>query len=177
MKPIHILQNNKHLNDQEFIYYFEHKVLYTIRKYNLLDKKQKQEISIKDLLEKDKIGNIIISHDCLDDISLKVLEVFMKKNAKKELKTLLPSINDRNKKVIRPFYFVSRKEIELYIKLKKINKYHIKNNRENKTLQRKYNDIDNSSKLLISWLDSLEQKHPEVKNAIVNSLLRIEKFL
>jgi len=148
------LQNGKSLNEQQFINYFEKKVLYTIRKFSLFQNSQKP--SIKDLFKIKKFKSLIISKECLDDISVKIIESLMKKQGTNKLESLLP----KSKNIIRPFYLISKKEIELYAKLKRI----------------KIKKESNSK--IQSWLNSLEQKHPEIKNSIVSSLLRIaEKHL
>ncbi len=154
------LQNGKKLNKNKFISYFEKKVFYTIRKYNLFENEKKIIPDIKDLLTKNKIGGKSISHESLDDISLQVLEIFMAKgDIKKKIKALLPLTHTNKKIIIRPFYFMTKNEIKIYAKLK-----NIKLEKEKKET------------LLSSWLDEFEKKHLEVKNAIVNSLLKIEEI-
>jgi hypothetical protein len=178
---IYTLQNSKKLNEVQFLRYFESKVLYTIRKYNLLDKKERQEIKIEELFKKNKVGSLTISLDCLDDIALNVLMIFMaKKNVNTELKKFLP----KYKNIVRPFYLVSKKEMEIYAKLKKIKqeicvKKGLNNKRTSKNKNYDMTDISNISKnsLLSLWLDEFEQEHPEVKNAIVSSLLKIDEVL
>ncbi len=160
MKSVITLQNGKKLNANQFISYFEKKVFYTIRKYNLLkNEKRRFNFNVQELLIKNKIGNTRISHESLDDISLQVFEAFMiKGNIKKKIKELLP-IRHKNKQIIiRPFYFMTKKEIKIYAKLKNI------------ALKKEKRET-----VLSLWLNDFEKRHLEVKNAIVNSILRIEE--
>ena len=62
-------------------------------------------------------------------------------------------------KIIKPLYLFLDEEILLYAKLKKI-KFKEKKNIKNKTE---------------NFLDEFEKKHPEVKRAVVNSLLELYK--
>ncbi|MEM2784725.1 MAG: hypothetical protein QXE93_01055 [Candidatus Pacearchaeota archaeon] len=158
MKKVITLQNGSCLNAKQFIHYFERKVFYALRKYKLL---QSKKLEIRELFKLKKINDATISHECLDDIAYKALEAFTKKNAKKELKKLLPLSFEKNKKVVRPFYFVSRKELELYKKLKKIK---VRTRKERK-------------RKIELWLDSMEKKHPEIKNAIVNFLIKLSSLI
>jgi hypothetical protein len=160
MKPetIITLQNGKKLNKNQFISYFEKKVFYTIRKYNLFQNEKKNIPDIKDLLIKNKIGSISVSHESLDDISIQVLKLFMgKRDIKKKIKALLPLTHKDKKVIVRPFYFMTKNEIKIYAKLKNIKL-----------------EKDKKGTIISSWLDEFEKKHLEVKNAIVNSLLKIE---
>jgi len=157
------LQNNKELNEAQFLSYFEKKVLYTIRKFRLLDQvdlQAKANLNVKSLLSMKKIGPYAISQESLDDIALMTLEAFMtERDIKKRTKLLLPIIDTdkENRKIIRPFYFMTENEMNLYSKLKKIR------------LKK-----EKKSSLLSEWLDDFEKRHLEVKNAIVMSALRLQ---
>jgi hypothetical protein len=176
MKTIITLQNGKKLNERQFINYFERKILYTIRKYDLFvslkNSKTKKGVftcptclpKIEELLTVKKIGNISISRECTDDIALQVLEAFMEKgNIKKELNKLKLVTILNKKKIIRPFYLMKKEEILIYAKTKGIV---IKGDKTKKSLTEKKID---------SWVSELEKTHLEIKNAIVNSLLKIEE--
>ena len=120
---------------------------------------------MNELLKIKKFNQYLISHARLDDISVKIIESLMNKKGTKNLPELLP----RYQNIIRPFYLISKKEIELYKKLKKIK---ITNRAMKQTAQ-----IKKTNKEINSWLNSLEQKHPEIKNSIVSSLLKISPTL
>ena len=167
-EKIYLLSCGKWLDRRGFIKYFERKILYTLRKYRMLD----GNIVIKDKTWKTQVLKYFINKipkrsesknkvmalaDSTDDIAVKVFEVFMK-GKYQELKSLTPKFKKGNKTFVRPFYFMLDKEIELYAKLKNIKMKKIK--------------VDNDVR---RWLDDYEQKHLELKNSIVSSLLRVEK--
>ena len=152
------LQNGSSLNEKQFIKYFESKVLYTIRKFNLLKEvrnKLKFPLHVKELFSLEKIEKIKISKECLDDISVQIFSSLMKSSGTKNLKDLLPITS----KVIRPFYLMSRQEMIIYSKLKKL----------------EYKDHEKSK--LSDFLDELEKNQKNIKNSIVSSLLKIENLI
>lgn len=104
-------------------------------------------------------GKVTAVADSTDYIAVKILEVFMK-GKHDELKNLMPKVIVNRKIIVRPFYFMLDKEIELYAKLKQIKITKIKRD----------NDVR-------KWLDEYEEKHLELKNAIVNSLLKVNNTL
>ena len=174
MKTIITLQNGKKLNKYQFIDYFERKVLYTIRKYDLLKSLKcfgNERVilpKVEKLLILSKIKNVFISQECMDDIAYSFLLTFMKKESDKSLnkkiKGLLPKYNYQNKETIRPFYLIKKEEILIYAYIKKIK---LKKNKTKKDLTEKKMNL---------WISDLERKHLEIKNAIVNSLLKIEEI-
>ena len=128
-----------------------------------------EELSIKELFLFNKIGNIQISHECLDDISVLILQAMMKNKGKQRISLLLP----RYKNIIRPFYLMSREEMLLYSKIKKVK---FMNNLPQITKKHKItNNIQISE--LNSFLDELWKNQKNIKNSIVNSLLKIENLL
>ena len=166
-EKIYLLSCGKWLDRRGFIRYFERKVLYTLRKYRMLesaivvDNKNPKSSVLKYFLNKVSLRNksknkMTALSDSTDDIAVKVFEVFMK-GKYQELKSLTPKFKKGNQTFVRPFYFMLDKEIELYAKLKNIKMKKIK--------------IDNDVR---RWLDDYEQKHLELKNSIVSSLLKIE---
>lgn len=167
-EKIYLLSCGKWLDRRGFIRYFERKVLYTLRKYKMLDSaividnKNPKSAVLKHFMKKisprnKSKGEVMMLADSTDDISVKIIEVFMK-GKYQDLKILLPRFKKGNKTFVRPFYFMLDKEIELYAKLKDIKMKKIK--------------VDNDVR---KWLDDYEQKHLELKNSVVSSLLRIEK--
>lgn len=171
MKSVITLQNGKKLNETQFLRYFEKKVLYTIRKYDLLKSlKEKNKAfllpKVENLLTIKKIKNVLTSRDSVDDIANDFLLLFMKKNSEKklkeEMKKLLPKYKKEKKEIIRPFYLMKKEEILIYAKIKRVK---MKNEKKKNVLSKKV-DL---------WISDLEKKHLEIKNAIVNSLLKIER--
>ncbi len=177
MKQVITLQNGSKLNEQQFIKYFEKKVFYTIRKFRLFED-IKQRPKVQELFLLTKLGKITIFHECLDDISVLVLKAMMKTNGKKELKKLLPHVS----KIIRPFYLMSKEEMILYSKLKKI-RYKLNNDFQvcssgfhlQQSPKTSINNIQDAE--LSSFLNELEKQQRNVKNSIVNSLLKLENLI
>ncbi|MCX6742534.1 MAG: hypothetical protein NTX24_05195 [Candidatus Pacearchaeota archaeon] len=179
MKTIITLQNGKKLNKHQFIDYFERKVLYTIRKYDLLkslkDLRDERVVlpKVEKLLTLSKIKNVFISQECMDDIAYSFLLIFMEKESDKSLnkkiKDLLPKYNYENKEIIRPFYLIKKEEMLIYARIKGIKL-------KDKGQKNKNKKTDQMIKKIDIWISDLEKKHLEIKNAIVNSLLRIEKL-
>lgn len=171
MKTIYVLQNGKKLDQRKFIDYFEKKVLYTIRKYKLLDgiknnyNSNARDVKVQDFFVLKKIDNVFISQESVDEIAIQVLKTFMKKgDIKRNLNKLGPAVIINNQKIIRPFYLMKKEEMKIYACIKKI-KLDIKNKKENPATRK-----------IEMWLSDLEKKHLEIKNAVVNSLLKIEKL-
>jgi len=63
-----------------------------------------------------------------------------------------------NKRIIKPLYLFLDREILLYARLKKL-RFKVSKEKKNKTAK---------------FLDELEEKHPEVKQAIVNGIMGLE---
>jgi len=162
-----VLPNNKKLSRTSFLRYFEKKVLYTVRKFNML---RKEAASVKKesflnskvllhLLEKShfplaKKSNIVALNDCTDDIASLILESWFKTKSQEKL---APHFIKNKIKFIRPFYLITEKEIEIYAKLKGI-----KGKLKKKTKAR-------------ILLDRLEQFHPEIKRATLSSYSQLLK--
>ena len=87
-----------------------------------------------------------------DDIALEYIGSIFGKDVKD-----LSKLHPIDKKTIKPLYFILNKEIELYAKLRKL-KFKKQKNKENK---------------LKDFLDSLEKKHPEIKQSIISSYLKL----
>jgi hypothetical protein len=149
--PVWKFTNKQQLCSGCFVRYFEKKVLYTIRKYQM-------PISIikKTDLNSKIINNIIknlpkrtgkLSSENLDDISLGILNEMMNRDSK-NLNRFLP----KN----QPLYFLSDKEIELYAKIKKISG-------KTKKLAAKEKKIND-------FIIKIEQKNPDIRQNIVNAL-------
>ncbi|MFW6233086.1 MAG: hypothetical protein ACOC3Z_00310 [Nanoarchaeota archaeon] len=178
--PVYEFTNKKKLCKICFIKWFEKKFLYTIRKFEMIKKQdiigyykkddykrivleellkmftQKSEIKIINLLKnpKSKITKIA-TPETTDKEAKKIIKIIIT-NKSKKLENELPI----NKKNIKPLYLFLEKEIFLYAKLKNFNFKKIKS-KENEKIS--------------NLINKLEKKHPEVKRAIINSLLKIEK--
>ncbi len=168
--------NKRTLCREHFIRYIKKKVRYTLRRYKMLEISDSLCID-KDIEEREvlmsilkdvcrqrgcriiKISNAnakLVLGDCLDDISYMIINEMINGN-EKNLKRFLPVVKNGKKEIIRPLYFLLKKEIELYARLKGV-EYNAKKKGENKTQ---------------GFIDELEQEHKEVKNAIVNGYLRV----
>jgi hypothetical protein len=191
MKTVIILQNGKKLNESQFINYFERKVLYTIRKYKLLEgikNNYRFNLKIQDFFVLKKIDNVFVSQECMDEIALQVLKTFMeKRNIKEELNKLKPIVVINKKEIIRPFYLMKKEEVLIYARIKTLEIGPISGRQksrgflseiklEDKNQKDKNKKTDQILKKIDLWISDLEKKHPEIKNAIVNSLLRIERL-
>jgi hypothetical protein len=150
--PVWKFTNQQQLCASCFVRYFEKKVLYTIRKYQMpiiLIKKSDLNSKIINLIIEnlpERKGNL--SSDNLDDISLGILNEMMNGNSK-NLKKFLPSN--------QPLYFLSNKEIMLYAKIKKI----AGKTRKLTAKEKKIND----------FIIKIEEKNPDIRQNIVNALL------
>jgi len=100
-------------------------------------------------LSKQKRG-LIATAESSDEIAAIIVEEQMKK--KMNMKKVMPVIG----KNIRPLYLLTDKEIELFIHLKGLPVVE----------KKKYPET-------IKIINQLEKKHPEIKHAIVNSLIQV----
>lgn len=96
--------------------------------------------------------NKTVSPSTLDLEAGEITNTLIKKNMN-ELKKISPVEN----RIIKPLYLFLDEEVLLYAKLKNL-KFKMEKNRQNK---------------LENFIDFLENKHPEIKRAIVNSFLKI----
>lgn len=97
--------------------------------------------------------------DTLDDTALSVITSIMGNNPKFSL--LTPVVAKDKTTYIKPLYFCLDKEIDLYAK---VNNIQGKENKKGKNYLK--------SKAYI-FINEMEKKHPEIKNAVVNSMLEI----
>jgi tRNA(Ile)-lysidine synthase TilS/MesJ len=99
-----------------------------------------------------KSVNKIAVDSTLDSESEEIVETFIDGDASK-LKKILPS--DGN--FIKPLYLFLDEEVLLYAKLKNL----------------KFKNIKKTNNKINNFLNDFEKKHPEVKRAIVNSVLEL----
>jgi tRNA(Ile)-lysidine synthase TilS/MesJ len=173
--PVYEFTNKRKLCKRCFINYFQKKVLYTIRRFKMIKKGDKifykrnndfKGIVLSEILKfisgkieitlinsKNKADKIAIDSS-LDSESENIIKILIKKNIS-DLKKFLPVY----RKVIKPLYLFLDEEILLYARLKNL-KFQKKKEKKDK---------------IKNFEDELEKKHPEVKRAIVNTLLKFYK--
>jgi len=174
-KPVYEFTNQRKLCARCFINYFNKKFLFTLRKFGMIKqgdvvgyKKNNnfKSVVLENLLQfaseqynfeliklpNKKINKIAID-ESIDFGAENVVSSLIKGNAT-ELKKDLPVEG----KIIKPLYLFLDEEILLYARLKKLG--------FSRDVLGKKTKIEN-------FLDELEKKHPEVKRAVVNSLLEI----
>lgn len=177
INPVYEFTNKRKLCKRCFINYFNKKFLYTLRKYDLIKPGEKiyyspsnnvKEVVLERMLylflEKCQFNLLKVNKhkpsgkykialgECIDDQAKNIFSNLISQNSSK-LNTFLPTY----KNYIRPLYFFLEEEIALYAKLNDL----------------KFKSVKNKKDKLDSFLDELEKQHPEVKRAMVNSLLKI----
>ncbi len=178
-KPVYEFTNQRKLCKNCFIEYFQKKFLYTIRKFNLIKQGEKigykkglnvNDVVLKEMLiflskksnfillemPKKNIDKLAIS-ECIDSESNKILDKLINSDISK-LKDNLPYIKE--KKIIKPLYLFLQQEITLFAELKRL----------------KFNKPKFKKDRISQFIDEFEKPHPEVKRAVINSLLKIYKI-
>jgi tRNA(Ile)-lysidine synthase TilS/MesJ len=172
--PVYEFTNKRKLCKKCFIDYFHKKVLYTIRKFGMIRntdiigyKKQNdfRGIVLEEVLEfaKERIGfelikisgkktSKIVSSSSIDSEAENIVKILINGNVS-ELKNYLPIQGN----IIKPLYLFLDEEILLYAKLRGL-KFRKEKEKKNKIKE---------------FTDEFEKKHPEVKRAIVNSVLEL----
>lgn len=172
--PVYEFTNQRKLCARCFVNYFQKKFLYTLGKFNMI--KQGDVIGYKKsndfkgvvleyllnfasrkynftLVKLPKKADKIAVDSSLDSESENIVNTLIKGNSLK-LKKNLPVEG----KIIKPLYLFLDEEILLYARIKKLG--------FSRDVLGKKNKIEN-------FLDEFEKKHPEVKRAVVNSLLEL----
>jgi hypothetical protein len=174
--PVYEFTNKRKLCKNCFVNYFNKKFLFTIRKFGMIKsgdvigyKKNNdfKEIVLENMLDffskksgifivklPNKKANKIVSDSSIDSEANEIVKTIIEGNSV-DLKKDLPI----EKNVIKPLYLFSDEEILLYAKIKNL-KFKEENKKKNK---------------IESFIDDFEKKHPEVKRAVVNSLLELYK--
>lgn len=172
--PVYEFTNRRKLCKNCFVYWFEKKFLYTIRKFKMFSLKDKAsfednkglqskvlEECLK-ILERGKRITLLkpnlkkgydkfALNSTLDEETNEFINTLIKN--KKANKELLPV----NKKFVRPLYFFLDKEVGLYAKIKKI----------------KHNKVKKEHGEWEKFIDALEKSHPEIKQATMQSCLKL----
>jgi len=178
IKPIYEFTNKRKLCARCFIRYFQKKILYTIRKFNMINKNdiigyEKSEdfrsVVLEDILKlfakKWMIEVVKISSSktrkspdkiaislTIDLEAHKIINTLIKENVNN-----VKGITPIDKKIIKPLYLFLDKEILLYAKLRKL----------------KFVKEKQTQDKIEKFVNMLEKTHPEVKRAIVNSYLEL----
>lgn len=172
--PVYEFTNQRKLCKTCFIHYFEKKVLYTIRRFKMIQsgdvvgyktsndfKGVVLESILRFLSKKSGLklvkfpntkANKIANTSSLDVEANNIVNSMIKRNSI-DLKKEFPV----EKNTIKPLYLFLDEEILLYAKLKGL----------------KFNEIKIKKDNIKIFLDEFEKKHPEVKRAVVNSLLEL----
>ncbi|VVB82285.1 Uncharacterised protein [uncultured archaeon] len=172
--PVYEFTNKRKLCKTCFIHYFEKKVLYTIRKFKMIQsgdfigyKKTNdfRSVVLENILnflsEKSnfqivklpsKKANKIAINSSLDLEANEIVSLIIKGDSSKTKKELPVEGN-----IIKPLYLFLDQEILLYSKLKGL----------------KFEQSEKNKDKVENFLDEFEKKHPEVKRAVVNSLLEL----
>jgi len=175
-KPVYEFTNKRKLCKRCFINYFQKKVLYTIRKFNMIKrgdivgykgandfkgvvledvlKMFSEKAGIKFVKLPNKKTNKIAIDSSIDSEAENVIKTLIEGNVS-ELKRDLPVQGN----IIKPLYLFLDEEILLYAKLKNL----------------KFKKSKAKKDKIKTFEDEFERKHPEVKRAIVNSILELYK--
>lgn len=175
--PVYVFTNKRQLCKTCFIRYFNKKFLYINRKFDLLKKRDivffKKTNNFRDVVLdfllksfSEKVGyvrvsrgkdyNVVVNNSSIDVLAYEITKKIMQGKAK-DLKEFYPIIKKGKIKSIKPLYLFLDKEILLYAKIKKL-----------KCSGKKF-----PKDKIEKFIDSLEEKHPEIKRAIVNSYLKL----
>lgn len=175
MKYVYEFTNKRKLTKREFIRWFQKKFLYTIRKFKMAgggdiiaykNKGDFREVVLENLLE------LFSEKALIELISLskarkftkkaiastttteadKIVHIIMKGKAK-QLDELAPVY----KKTIKPLFLFLDKEVLLYAKLMNL----------------KFKKIKEKEDKITDFVNDLEKKHPEIKNSIISSYLKL----
>lgn len=178
--PVYELTNKRKFCKKCFCDYFEKKILKAIRKYSMLKDTKKIVVLCKSV--KGQIIFSVLKDICKKNgmsISKTSREISMKKNEKIALEQSLDDeacliifevirkkpqfglIGPKINSCIKPLYFCLDKEIQLYAKIKGMGG------------KIKVGEKGNLKSRVIDFVNSMEKRHPEIKNAIVNSALEI----
>jgi hypothetical protein len=175
-KPVYEFTNQRKLCKSCFISYFQKKFLYTLRKFEMTkkgdvvgyeNKGDFRNVVLEDLLKMYSSNNFVqivklpskkkitkkVLNSTIDSESLGIIQGFIN-----EKKINLNKFSPVKIKEIKPLYLFLDAEVLLYAKLK---------NLKFKKIQEKKDKISN-------FISELEQKHPEIKRAVINQYLELK---
>jgi len=172
-KPVYEFTNKRKLCKTCFIKWFQKKVLYTIRKFNMI--KSGEIIAYKkgNKINEVVLENILKMYSEKGHVTIKEktqnskLKIAIPTNADTETHAIIDELfnsklknhNPVNQKIIKPLYLFLNKEILLYAKLKNL----------------KFNKIKKEKNKLKDFVNQLEKKHPELKQAVIKNWLGLKK--
>ena len=174
--PVYEFTNKRKLCKNCFIKYFQKKALYIIRKFNMIlegdaiyykKNKDVRGVVLEDILkmysEKAFVNLVLVKNkkytkiDVSDSLDLNsvefIKEIIEEDILDKKVENFLPVCGN----VIKPLFLFSDKEILLYAKIR---------NLIFKPDKQKFDKI-------ILFVNDLEKKHPEIKQAVLNSYLKL----
>lgn len=168
-KPVYEFTNKRKLCKNCYLRWFEKKFLYIIRKFQMISKNDKISYEKKkdfrtivlfemfkmlekkspiEIVSKNKAKKLAVT-DTIDIISEAIVNSLVKNNLKKKFDPI-------EKNIIRPLYLFLDREVLLYAKLQGLKFNKPKEDKKDKW---------------VNFVNNLENKHPEIKRAIVNSYL------
>ncbi len=180
LKPVYEFTNKRRVCKTCYIRWFEKKVLYTIRKFNLLKKGDIVGYSQKNDFRSvvlEAILKMLAKNGRIEVMKLDSSLVHKKEGGLKITKLAVPSTTDLesyqvvseilygdienlnrlkplDKKTIKPLYLFLDKEVELYANLRGLDFKRYKKQKDK----------------VSSFIDELEKSHPEIKRSIINGL-------
>lgn len=170
--PVYEFTNKRKLCKSCFVRYFDKKVLYAIRKFKMAHSgkiigyknngnfrdavledvlKMFAEKANAKLTKSSKADKIAVS-STLDSEAEEITHKLIKENFKINFAPV-------EGKIIKPLYLFLDEEVLLYAKIKKL----------------KFKIIKEKKDKISSFIDELEEKHPEIKRSIVNGLLTLHQ--
>ncbi len=168
INPVYEFTNKRTLCKTCFVRWFEKKFFYTLRKFSLVTKSDKiktsnskdiRNVVLKELIKiynskvpkkSEKTTLKIANFQTTDSIAYSITkDLFKNKLSNKYLPKLKNKIN--------PLYLFLDKEILLYANLKKL----------------KFSNKKQKNTKLPQLVNKLEEKHPEIKHAIIQSYLKL----
>jgi len=171
-KPVYEFTNQRKLCKTCFVRWFQKKVLYTIRRFELIKSGEvvgyKFEGSFRDVVLEDVL-KMFAEKSMVELIKLpttkKLSKIAIASTTDLEADKIVHALINGGKlssavdgKMIKPLYLFLDKEVLLYAKLRNL--------RFKKTEEGTQDKIS-------EFIDGLEKKHPEVKQAVVSGLLKI----
>ena len=171
-KPVYEFTNKRTLCGSCFLTYFKRKVFHTTRKFKMFEQGEKvffqnkntlNDVVLDDVLKlysgrgiieivkSKKVSKKVISSN-IDSESEEIIQTLFKDKQKK-FEFALPVMDN----IVKPLYLFTTKEILLYAKLRKL-KFKKDSKKENN---------------IVKFVNNLEEKHPEIKRAIINSYLEL----
>jgi tRNA(Ile)-lysidine synthase TilS/MesJ len=173
INPVYEFTNKRKLCSSCFVKYFQKKVFYTIRKFKMAHSGDiigyKNNETFRDVVLEDVLKMFAEKANAKLIKSLKSDKIALSTTLDLEADKITHKLMDKNSKMkfspfegrtIKPLYLFLDEEILLYAKIKKL----------------KFKKIKKEKDKLSSFIDELEEKHPEIKRAIVNSMLKMENL-